>query len=49
MNRTGSWRGTVALALAVASLAGCNMDKFLILTDEEMINPTDLQSPAGAE
>ncbi|HEX8849755.1 MAG TPA: RagB/SusD family nutrient uptake outer membrane protein [Gemmatimonadaceae bacterium] len=49
MNRTGSWRGTVALALAIASLAGCNMDKFLNLTDPDIINPTDLQSPAGAE
>jgi hypothetical protein len=40
--------GVIAV-LAALPLAGCNLDKFLNLTDPDIINPTDLQSPAGAE
>lgn len=43
-------RGASALAIAAAMpLAGCNLDKFLNLTDPDIINPSDLASPAGAE
>ena len=42
--------GALALALAsLASLAGCNLDKFLNVTDPDLINPSDLASAAGAE
>jgi hypothetical protein len=40
--------GAIAV-LAALPLAGCNLDKFLNLTDPDIINPSDLQSPAGAE
>lgn len=50
MRRTGGWRSTLGvLALAVVSLAGCNVDKMLNLTDPDIINPSDLANPAGAE
>jgi hypothetical protein len=40
--------GAIAV-LAALPLAACNLDKFLNLTDPDIINPSDLQSPAGAE
>jgi hypothetical protein len=43
-------RNAGALAvLAALPLAACNLDKFLNLTDPDIINPSDLASPAGAE
>ncbi|HEX2781922.1 MAG TPA: RagB/SusD family nutrient uptake outer membrane protein [Gemmatimonadaceae bacterium] len=50
MSRTGGRRSTLGvLALAVLTLAGCNVDKMLNLTDPDIINPSDLANPAGAE
>jgi hypothetical protein len=40
--------GAIAV-LAALPMAACNLDKFLNLTDPDIINPTDLASPAGAE
>lgn len=40
--------GAIAL-LAALPLVACNLDKFLNLTDPDIINPNDLRSPAGAE
>jgi hypothetical protein len=40
--------GAIAV-LAVLPLGACNLDKFLNLTDPDIINPSDLASPAGAE
>lgn len=40
--------GAIAV-LAVLSLTACNLDKFLNLTDPDIIDPNDLTSPAGAE
>lgn len=40
--------GAIAV-LAALPLGACNLDKFLNLTDPDIINPSDLQSPAGAE
>ena len=43
-------RSASAIAMLVAlPLAACNLDKFLNLTDPDIINPSDLRSPAGAE
>ena len=42
----------VALALGMLltiPIAACNVDKLLAVTDPDIINPSDLQSPAGAE
>jgi starch-binding outer membrane protein, SusD/RagB family len=42
----------VALALGLLltiPMAACNIDKLLAVTDPDIINPSDLQSPAGAE
>lgn len=42
--------GAGALAvLAASTLGGCNTDKFLNLTDPDIINPSDLATPAGSE
>jgi len=39
----------VSAALAACTLTGCNIDKLLSLKDPDIINPSDLRSPAGAE
>ena len=39
----------VSTAFAVCTLTGCNIDKLLNLKDPDIINPSDLRSPAGAE
>ena len=42
----------VALALGMLltiPIAACNVDKLLSVTDPDIINPSDLRSPAGAE
>lgn len=54
-NRTGSarWRrlaGAASLAAAAAiPIAGCSTSDLLSVQDPDIINPSDVQSPAGAE